>query len=105
MKRGAFLASQPELHEYDQLLDGSEQLAQWLSGKTFDIVIDDGLHSTESIVKTWRSVRPHLSERFVFFIEDYAGLLDVCAAEFDSYDTHAIGMMTVVSRGIMVDGA
>lgn len=102
IKRGAFKAGKPELHEYDQLLDGNGQLGRLLGGKTFDIVIDDGLHSTESIVTTWHSVRPHLSERFVYFIEDYEGLLDVCGAEFEGYDTTAAGMMTVVSRGISV---
>lgn len=105
VKRGAFKTNVPELHEYDQLLHGSDQLGRVLTGKTFDIVIDDGLHSTQSIVTTWRSVRPHLSERFVYFIEDYEGLPDVCGAEFDGYNTHAVGMMTVVSRGISVNGA
>lgn len=105
LKRGAFKACKPELHEYDQLLVGGEQLGRLLQGKTLDIVIDDGLHSTESIVTTWRSVRPYLSERFVYFIEDYGRLLDVCGSEFDGCNTRAVGMMTVVSRGITVDGA
>ena len=105
VKRGAFKPSKPELHEYDQLLDGGEQLGRLLHGKTFDIVIDDGLHSTESIITTWRSVRPYLSERFVYFIEDYGCLLEVCGSEFDGCNSRAVGMMTVVSRGITVDGA
>jgi hypothetical protein len=104
VKRGAFLECQPELYEYDQLVDGRQQLAELLGSKTFDVVIDDGLHTTESIVKTWRSVRPYLAKRCVFFIEDYAGLLDECGREFDGYETHSIGMMTVVSRGITVGG-
>lgn len=101
----AFRVNKPELYEYDQLLDGSGQLGSLLGGKTFDIVIDDGLHSTESIVRTWKSVRPYLSERFVYFIEDYEGLLDICGAEFDGCDTHAAGMMTIISRGIMSGSA
>jgi hypothetical protein len=104
LKRGAFQARQPEVFEYDQLLHGSEKLGLLLGGDKFDIVIDDGLHSVESIVTTWRSIRPHLSERFVFFIEDYAGLLDICGAEFDGCDTYAFGLMTVVSRGVSVNG-
>lgn len=105
LNRGAFKAQYPELYEYDQLLDGSELLGKLLGDNTFDIVIDDGLHSIESIVKTWRSVRPHLSERFVYLIEDYKGLLEICGAEFDGYDTNAVDMITVVSRGISVDTA
>lgn len=38
--------------------------------KSLDIVIDDGLHSTESILKTARFLNPYLSEKFVYFIED-----------------------------------
>ena len=105
LKKGAFKANQPELHEYDQLTEGSEQLRRLLGNKTFDVVIDDGLHSAESIVKTWRAVRPHLSQQFVYFIEDYAGLLNECSSEFEGCDTYAEGMMTVVSRGILVGGA
>ena len=37
-----------------------------------------GTPGTESIITTWRSVEPFLSPRFVYLIEDYAGLLDVC---------------------------
>ena len=68
-------------------------------------MIDDGLHSTESIITTWRSVEPFLSPRFVYLIEDYAGLLDVCGKELASYDRRAFGMLTVVSRGLSVSAA
>jgi hypothetical protein len=63
-------------------------------------VIDDGCHSVDAIVTTWRSVEPFLSPRFVYLIEDYAGPLKVCGKEFASYDCHAFGMLTVVSRGL-----
>jgi len=100
--RGAFTCNQPELHEYDQLIDGKEHLRTILRGRTFDVVIDDGLHSRESIMTTWRSVAPHLSTQFVYFIEDFEGLLDVCSTEFAPFDCSAIGMMTVISRHVAV---
>jgi hypothetical protein len=104
-RRGTFRQNKPELHEYDQLVSGQDRLRQILKGSTPDVVIDDGLHSTESIITTWRSVEPFLSRRFVYLIEDYAGLLDVCGKEFASYDCRAFGMLMVVSRGLSVSAA
>lgn len=103
LRRGAFKLNEPELHEYDQLVDSRDILAKIVRGQTLDIVVDDGLHSTESIVTTWRSVKPHLSGRFVYFIEDHEGLLDACGAEFAEYDCSAFGLMTVISRGVPRD--
>ena len=50
--------NQPELHDYDQLIDNRERLGKILGGQTLDVVIDDGLRSAESIIATWRSVAP-----------------------------------------------
>lgn len=100
LRRGAFRLNNPAVHEYDQLVDGHARLQDILHGKTLDVVIDDGLHSVEAIMKTFHSVRPHLSQRFVYFIEDYPGLLDQCGSEFSSFDCHAEGRMTIVSAGI-----
>ena len=64
-------------------------------------MIDDGLHSTRvdhHDMAFGRAVP--LPTRFVYLIEDYAGLLDVCGKEFASYDCCAFGMLTVVSRGL-----
>jgi hypothetical protein len=103
VKRGAFRHNEPDLHEYDQLASGRERLGQILGGNVLDIVIDDGLHSTESIVTTWRSVELYLAPRFVYFIEDHEGLLNCCGKLFSDYECRAFGMMTVVSRGLHVD--
>jgi hypothetical protein len=100
VRSGAFARNVPEVHEYDQLVDGGDRLAEILAGKTLDIVIDDGLHSLDAIVRTWQSVRPHLSQRFVYFIEDYDGLLDQCGADFLGFECSSFGMMTVISAGV-----
>ena len=104
-RRGAFTKGTPEVHEYDQLSAGEAILNRVLQGQTLDIVIDDGLHSMEAILNTWRSVKPHLSSRFVYFIEDYANLLDSCVDEFAGYDACAFGLMTVISAGVKVGRA
>lgn len=99
-RRGAFKNNSPELYEFDQLVPDSERLAIDLKGAKLDIVIDDGLHSKEAIIAQWRAVQPHLASCFVYFIEDYEGLLDVCGDEFASFDAYTCGLMTVVSRGM-----
>lgn len=98
---GAFKRNKPELHEYDQLVSGEDRLQQVLGGSTLDIVIDDGLHSTDSIITTWRSTVPFLSPRFAYLIEDYEGLLDAVGQEFAGYDRQAFGLLTVISRGLL----
>merc|ERR1712110_1279342 len=39
-------------------------------GNRLNIVIDDGYHVPEANVKTFKQIKPHLAERFVYFIED-----------------------------------
>lgn len=68
--KGAFRDNQPELYEFDQLKDNRELLANILDGEKIDVLIDDGFHSVESILTTLRSVLPHLSKEFVYFVED-----------------------------------
>ena len=97
---GAFELNKPEIHEYDQLKNGTSSLDNILKGQALDIVIDDGLHSVDSILMTWRSARPHLAEKFVYFIEDHAGLLDKCGEEFSSFDSRSYGEMTVITSGV-----
>ncbi len=104
-QRGAFQRNKPEVHEYDQLVDGADRLQQVVGGGggKLDIVIDDGLHSMASIITTWRSTKWLLAPRFVYIIEDYAGLLDAMGHEFVGYDCRAYGMLTVISRGVVAD--
>lgn len=103
-QRGAFKLAKPELHEYDQLVESDQQLRAILKDAKLNVVIDDGLHSVQGIVKTWRSVRPHLAARCVYLIEDFEGLLQHVGTEFEGYQVATRGMMTVISRGITVDG-
>ncbi len=99
-RRGAFKFNKPQVHEYDQLGPGEGRLRSILGDDMLDIVIDDGLHSIDSIMTTWRSAKPFLSPRFVYIIEDYAGLLEVVGSEFEGYDYRAFGILTVISSRI-----
>jgi len=95
--RGAFSRREPELHVYDQLLDNSDKLQTVLGARRLDVVTDDGMHTAAAIVNTWRSVKPFLAENFVYFVEDFGGLLDQCGNEFDGFLCRSFGNISVIS--------
>lgn len=69
-KRGAFKNDNLELYTFDQFKDNKDLLKKVLKGDKIDILIDDGVHSNETIIKTIDSSLPHLSNDFIYFIED-----------------------------------
>ncbi len=76
IRKGAFCHGQPELYEFDQFLDNKEFFRDMLQTDRIDIIIDDGFHSNESILKTMSSVFPYLAEEFVYACENsIAGLI------------------------------
>lgn len=101
---GAFKNNTPDLHEYDQLVAGGEVLSEALHG-TIDIVINDGLHSIDAILQTWRSVEPFLSPRFVYIIEDFPNLMGECGDAFAGYECQVFSEITVIQRVNMGDDA
>lgn len=68
--KGAFKHKEPELYEFDQFANNQEKIKEILKGRTIDIAIDDGHHSDISITNTLDTLLPHLSKKFVYFIED-----------------------------------
>lgn len=67
---GAFIKKEPIIIQYDQLVNEIYDIRNHLSGRNIDIVIDDGLHTDESIIKTFYNTKNWLSDDFVYFIED-----------------------------------
>jgi hypothetical protein len=94
----AFQSSWPELYEFDQFLDNRDKVQKLLRGSLIDICIDDGFHSVESIMKTFRSIFPFLSAEFVYFIEDNWTVSAVLADEFSELKVWSYGKLTVVTR-------
>ena len=94
--RGAFARNRPQVHEFDQLADDAARVGNLLRGRKLDIVIDDGLHSADAILRTWESVKPHLSPTFVYFIEDYDDVFGKHGHAFEGYDTVTAGIMNIV---------
>ena len=94
---GAFGDNSPELYEYDQLVDSTELLADILNGDRIDIFIDDGAHFDDTIMTTLRSSVPHLSDQFVYFVEDNADVHKTIEQAYPQYPIHVDGELTVIT--------
>ena len=97
LQLGAFSNNQPELFEYDQFVDSADYLKEILNDDKFDIVMDDGHHSDESILTTFKSVRPHLNEDFVYLIEDNAYVHRNIRSKYKGCTLYSYSELTVVT--------
>ncbi len=100
LDQGAFSSNSPEVHKYDQFVENTEYLGEILKGDTIDVCIDDGCHFDEAILCTMRSVIPHLSDRFVYFIEDNSEIRTEINSSYPVLNVFSRGRMTVVDRGL-----
>ncbi len=95
--RGAFSRSSPRLAELDQFVADAARLGEILGGRRIDVLIDDGFHSDETILRTFEAARPHLAERFVYFAEDNDTVGPALRARFPGYRCHSHRELTVVT--------
>jgi hypothetical protein len=82
----AFAHRDVVVHELDQFRDNADYLGQILGGASIDVMIDDGFHSEETILKTLESARPHLAQRFVYFVEDNDKVGKLLRSSYPMYD-------------------
>lgn len=95
--RGAFRNNNLDLHEFDQLEDNRDLLRDILGGDKINIYIDDGLHTDAAVLKSLRSVRPHLDQGFTCLIEDNSTAAPQIALAFPDLQTDSNGRLTVVT--------
>jgi hypothetical protein len=97
--KGGFAKNSPELFEFDQLdLSKARAILQnVLGGSKVDIAIDDGCHSMESIEITFAAMLPHMSNPFVYFIEDNFDTFDVLAPKQKTYKWSQRGEIVMVN--------
>ena len=69
-KIGAFKNDNIELYEFDQFKSNRDYFSNLLKRDRVNIIIDDGNHLDDAILKTMNSVLPFLSDKFVYVIED-----------------------------------
>jgi hypothetical protein len=94
--RGAFAKREPELHLFDQFLDGEARMKEILGSRRIDIFIDDGFHSVETIMNTFRAALPFLADRFVYFVEDNDDVAPLLASTYPDKKVTGSGEMTVI---------
>lgn len=97
--RGAFAKSEPELSVFDQFLDGEAKMKEILGTRRIDIFIDDGFHSVETILNTFRAALPFLADRFVYFVEDNDDVAPLLADAFLDKKVTESDEMTVIEPG------
>ncbi len=96
---GAFAANTPEVYTFDQLDSGqaSRIVAEVLGSTRVDVLIDDGMHSMESIKNTLHVMLPHLARPFIYFIEDNWDTFDELAGKYPQFRWSQRGEMVVVT--------
>lgn len=95
--RGAFSQANPEVYQFDQLDQtfSSGVLSVVLGNTSLDVVVDDGAHTTESIISTFQMVRKYLSSDFVYFIEDNYDAIMPLRKQFPGYRWLHRGQLTI----------
>jgi hypothetical protein len=96
--KGAFTGGSLELHHFDQFLDNTELIRTILNSSKIALMVDDGLHSVETIMQTAHSVKPFLSDAFVYFVEDNAEVSERLQAEFPDSRVFSYNLLTVIER-------
>lgn len=96
---GAFALQDPIVLRWDQLAPDRKVVARALGGRAIDILVDDGLHTTESILRTAEALEPLLAPHCVYFVEDHCGTREAIEHLLPSFDSESKGELTVFSRG------
>jgi hypothetical protein len=96
-RKGAFANNNLELYEFDQFQDNRELLTIILKNDKIDICIDDGCHFDEAILSTIKSVKPYLSDNFVYFIEDNSIIHETIKRMYPEFKVENFGEITVIS--------
>lgn len=69
-RRRAFELNSPTVLEFDAYRPDTSVLEENLKGRRIDVIIDDGPHTIEAIVRTASALKRFLSDDYVYFVED-----------------------------------
>jgi len=95
---GAFQSDNLTLAEFDQFKPDNNVLAKLLEKNSVDIVIDDGFHSNETAMNTFKAMEDYLTCNFVYFVEDISDFSHFFAKEETGYRVHSYGELTVIEN-------
>jgi len=94
--RRAFTKSEPSLIKFDQFVDNRNLIGEVIKNNKFDLIIDDGEHSLESILTTLNSFIPYLAQNFVYIIEDNRHAYKEIKKTYKNLRVENHGLFTVV---------
>lgn len=97
-KRGAFAFRAPELYEFDQFADNTILIDNILRNDKVDICMDDGYHSDDSILSSFRDFAPHMAQDFVYFVEDNAQVHEKIRQAYPQFDIEWSGQLTIIKN-------
>lgn len=95
-EKGAFKLRDPLLFVFDQFQPNTDEIKLILN-KKLNIIIDDGFHSDEAILNTFKVLKPFLSNDFVYFIEDNYTVSSLIKENYKEYHVEPFGELTVVT--------
>jgi len=101
LKRMGMNDANLKLVTMDQTLDNSKMLEDQIGGQ-FTFIVDDGCHTEICARMTIKSFLPHMTDKFVYIIEDGAGvhLVDEIKGMAPGVNAEQRGELTMVSRGL-----
>ena len=91
--KGAFSNNNLELHNFDSY---KPKINKILNGDTIDIFIDDGPHDDKAILTNLKEIVPHLSKKFVYFIEDNTNVHNKIRKNYSKFKVINGGEMTII---------
>ena len=69
-EKGAFPNENFKLHTMNQVHDNAALIGAVADGKKFFFVVDDGMHTRETIAKGFETFKPYLASEFLYVVED-----------------------------------
>jgi hypothetical protein len=97
MAAGAFANNNVELYEFDQFTCSCDSVGRLLNGRQIDVFIDDGIHTDDAIINTFRAVAPYLSTSAVYLVEDNATVSEQLRSLSQPLNMESLGELTVLT--------
>lgn len=95
---GAFQSDNLKLVEFDQFNPDTSALEKVLFKNSVDIVIDDGFHTNETAMNTFKAMRHYLTDSFVYFVEDISDFASFFTEIEMGLKVHRYGELTVIEN-------
>lgn len=92
--RGAFCKNFPEVHQFDEL--AAMPLDEILQGDRIDVAIDDAIHIEGPILGAMSAIMPHMSDDFLYFIEDHSSVHKVIRKTYPRLRVVSYRELTVI---------